>query len=226
MYMCVYPKPRNNNISGREGVGGRAASDGKSFSSPSERHTASYLTRSAHIPCSASSYTLCIYQLSPSHQLIRISLSVAHVPRFMALIFILDALFTALCSRWRQGCRVCQIGRVGEGGGEGGIQRASKFGVLATKQVIKDRAATPARRYLSKVHDRRRVDLICEYTFMTCTQYNISYTTREVVTHPRRIRKLAACRHAHQIGIHYYINISSGCSVLHIAHAYNIILCI
>lgn len=67
------------------------------------------------------------------------------------------------------------------------IGKGSKFGVLATKQVIKDSLplvsslytctsqpsrrfviyTIPTRRYLSKVHRWRRADLICEYMLNT-----------------------------------------------------------
>lgn len=67
----------------------------------------------------------------------------------------------------------------------GGIRRASKFGVLATKQVIKDRAATPARRYLSKVRGRRRVDLICEYIYDVYTIYRILLVSYSPPSHPK-----------------------------------------
>lgn len=114
---------------------------------PRQNAAASYLTRSAQY-----TYTLYISRRLTNS----VSLCPSLASRFMALIFILDALFTALSRcvgervlqmKWWGDTMCEQIWRFGN---ETSYQRLRRppSPVLCTR-------ATPARRYLSKVHRRR-----------------------------------------------------------------------
>jgi len=113
---------------------------------PRQNAAASYLTRSVQY----------IYTLYISRRLTdSVSLCPSPASRFMALIFILDALFTALSRR---------VGQMTWWGGDTMCEQIWRFGNETSYQRLRRRAlpphvlrtrATPARRYLSKVHRRR-----------------------------------------------------------------------